>query len=123
MVVALSTLGAACVAFGVAGEWVVNHVAAPAAASVLHGGLYARSVLTGGGHLASIKVPFDYFKPSELAAVAATVVLGGLLARTYMRIREPRAVGMLRAIHNGSVNDYAAYAVFGVITAVIVLAS
>ncbi|HEY5196849.1 MAG TPA: proton-conducting transporter membrane subunit [Solirubrobacteraceae bacterium] len=123
MVTALSTLGVACVAFGVGGDWIVNHVAAPAAASVLHGGLYAGAVLAGGGRLPSVNVPFEYFKPAELAAVAATVVVGGLLARTYMRIREPRAVGVLRAIHNGSVNDYAAYAVFGVVAAVVVLAS
>jgi len=55
--------------------------------------------------------------------VAATLLAGGLLAWTYMRIREPRAVGMLRAIHNGSVNDYAAYGVFGVVAAVVALAS
>ena len=65
---------------------------------------------------------FEYFKPGELVAVAGTVLLGGILARTYMRIREPRAVGMLRALHTGSVNDYAAYAMFGVIAAVVVLA-
>lgn len=123
MVVALSALGGACLAFGVFGSWIVDHVAAPAAAGVLHAGLYARGVLGGGGRVGAVKVSFEYFKPSELAAVAATLVAGALLARTYMRIREPRAVGMLRAIHNGSVNDYAAYAVFGVVAAVVVLAA
>ena len=36
MVVALSTLGVACVVFGLLGSWILNHVAAPAAAGVLH---------------------------------------------------------------------------------------
>jgi multicomponent Na+:H+ antiporter subunit D len=123
MVVALSTLGVACVAFGVFGSWILDHVAAPAAAGVLHAGLYAGAVLGSGGPIGTVKVSFDYFKPTELAAVAATLLAGGLVARTYMRVDEPRAVGMLRAIHNGSVNDYAAYVVFGVVAAVVVLAS
>jgi multicomponent Na+:H+ antiporter subunit D len=123
MVVALSTLGSACVAFGLLGTWILNHVAAPAAAGVLHASRYAGAVLGGGGRIGSVKVSFDYFKPGELVAVAGTVLLGGVLARTYMRIHEPRAVAMLRAVHSGSVNDYAAYAVFGVLAAVVVLAS
>jgi multicomponent Na+:H+ antiporter subunit D len=122
MVVALSTLGAGCVVFGVFGNWILNNVAGPAAAGVLHGGRYAHAVLHSGGPIGVVRVSFDYFKPPELIAVAATVVCGGLLARTYMRIREPRGVSVLRAIHNGSVNDYAAYAVIGVLGAVAVLA-
>jgi multicomponent Na+:H+ antiporter subunit D len=123
MVVALSTLAGACVAFGVFGSWVVDHVAAPAAAGVLHAGRYAGAALAGGGRLGGVRVSFEYFKPTEVIAVAGTLVVGGLLARTYLRIREPRAVGLLRAMHTGSVNDYAAYAVFGVLSAVLVLAS
>jgi multicomponent Na+:H+ antiporter subunit D len=122
MVTALSTLSVACLGFGLFPDWILDHVAGPAAAGVLHGGLYARAVLGGGGSIGTIAVSFHYFKPTELAGVAATLVLGGLLARTYIRISEPRAVSLLRAVHNGSVNDYAAYAVLGVIGAVAVLA-
>jgi len=89
----------------------------------LHSTLYAHTVLAGGGAIGAITVPFEYFKPTELVAVAATLGIGGLIARTYLRVPEPRAIGWLRAVHNGSVNDYAAYAVIGVLGAVVVLAS
>ncbi|HWH09964.1 MAG TPA: proton-conducting transporter membrane subunit [Solirubrobacteraceae bacterium] len=122
MVVALSTLGGACVVFGLFPDWTLDHVAGPAAAGVLHAGRYAQAALGHGGTIGGVGVSFRYLKPTELIAVAGTVAAGGLLARTYIRIREPRAVGLLRAIHNGSVNDYAAYAVLGVIGAAVVLA-
>ncbi len=123
MLVAFSTLSGACVAFGLFPRWILDHVAGPAAAGVLHSSLYTHAVLAGGGAIGSVKVPFEYFKPAELVAVAATVALGALGASTYLRIREPRPIGWLRALHNGSVNDYAAYAVLGVLGAVVVLAS
>jgi multicomponent Na+:H+ antiporter subunit D len=41
----------------------------------------------------------------------------------YLRVRaEPLPVRLLRAAHNGSANDYAAYAVGGILIAITVLA-
>jgi multicomponent Na+:H+ antiporter subunit D len=43
-------------------------------------------------------------------------VLGLLLAWWYVRrSREPRPITWLRALHTGSVNDYAAYSVTGLV--------
>ncbi len=123
MLVAFSTLSGACVVFGLFPRWILDHVAGPAAAGVLHSSLYAHAVLASGGAIGSVSVPFEYFKPTELVAVAATLAVGALAARAYLRISEPRAIGWLRALHNGSVNDYAAYAVLGVVGAAVVLAS
>jgi multicomponent Na+:H+ antiporter subunit D len=109
--------------FGLFPRWILDHVAGPAAAGVLHSSLYASAVLRSGGTIGSVNVPFEYFKPTELVAVAATLAVGGLAARTYLRISEPRPIGWLRALHNGSVNDYAAYAVCGVLGTVLLLAS
>jgi hypothetical protein len=36
-------------------------------------------------------------------------------------VREPGVIRVLRAVHNGSVNDYAAYAVGGMLTVIVVL--
>lgn len=38
-----------------------------------------------------------------------------------MKVEEPRPVRLLRAIHNGSVNDYAGLAVIGLLSTVAVL--
>ena len=123
MLVAFSTLSGACVVFGLFPRWILDHVAGPAAAGVLHSSLYTHAVLASGGAIGSVRVPFEYFKPTELVAVAATLAVGALAARAYLRIGEPRPIGWLRALHNGSVNDYAAYAVLGVVGAAVVLAS
>ena len=42
--------------------------------------------------------------------MAGTLVVGAWLAWAYLRIREPRVISGLRAIHTGSANDYAGYA-------------
>ena len=39
----------------------------------------------------------------------------------YLRAREPAPVRLLRAAHTGSVNDYAAYAVAGMLAVIAVL--
>jgi multicomponent Na+:H+ antiporter subunit D len=41
------------------------------------------------------------------------VLVAIALARWYLRAREPLPVRALRALHTGSVNDYAAYAILG----------
>ncbi|HEU0316124.1 MAG TPA: hypothetical protein VFR49_02275, partial [Solirubrobacteraceae bacterium] len=70
-----------------------------------------------------LHVAFDYLDPQELGAVAATVVLGLALARVYLRVPEPAPIRLLRALHTGSVNDYAGYAVIGVVAALLALAT
>ena len=40
-----------------------------------------------------------------------------------MRVGEPAPITLLRALHNGSVNDYAAFAVVGMLRAFAVLAT
>jgi multicomponent Na+:H+ antiporter subunit D len=58
-----------------------------------------------------------------LITVAITGALGAALACVYLRIREPAPITLLRRLHTGSVNDYAAFAVIGVLGALAVLAT
>ena len=53
--------------------------------------------------------------------MAGCAVAGAVLAWAYPRAREPRPVRLLRAAHTGSVNDYAAYAVAGMLAVIAVL--
>jgi multicomponent Na+:H+ antiporter subunit D len=122
MTVALWVLGGGCVAFGVLPDWTLDHLAGPAAAGLLHAGAYSRGLMAGGIGLPLPRVGFRYFDPVELLTVAATVVAGLALARVYLRISEPRPIRLLRALHTGSVNDYAAFWVVGVLAALAALA-
>jgi multicomponent Na+:H+ antiporter subunit D len=122
MVVALTALGGGCLAFGVVPSWAIDHLAAPAASGLLHAGTYAQGVLGGGGRIPPLHLAFDYLEPSELATVAGTVVAGLVLARVYLRSAEPAPIRLLRALHTGSVNDYAGYAVIGLLAALLTLA-
>ena len=106
MVTALGGLALCCVAFGVLPTAVLNRMMAPAAAGLLNPGLV---------RLPHLHVPLTYLDVTELTTVGASVLLAGLLVRIYLRIREPAPVRMLRTLHNGSVNDYAAYVVAGTI--------
>ena len=121
MLAGFASLGACCVAFGVAGPVVLGRLMAPAASGLLHPGRYAAGVLSGSARLAALRIPFDYFSPAELSSVAASVTVAAALAWGYLRMREPRVIRALRAIHTGSTNDYAAYAVAGTLAAVAVL--
>jgi multicomponent Na+:H+ antiporter subunit D len=121
MLTALVSLGAGCIAFGAAGPAVLARLMAPAAASLLHPGRYARAVLAGSGRLPALRVPFDYGSPAELASVGISVVIAAALAWAYLRIREPLPVRLLRAAHTGSANDYAGYAVAGTLMVIAVL--
>jgi multicomponent Na+:H+ antiporter subunit D len=123
MTVALWLLGAAAVAFGVFPNWVILHIAAPAASSLLHAGAYSHAVLTGAAQVPQVRVSFSYFSAEELITVAITALLGGGLAWVYLRIGEPAPITLLRRLHTGSVNDYAAFAVIGVLGALAVLAT
>jgi multicomponent Na+:H+ antiporter subunit D len=121
MLAALAALGAGCVAFGVAGPVVLRRLMAPAAAGLLSPARYASAVLAGGGRLPALRVPFDYWSPAELGSVAGTLAVAAVLAWGYLRIREPLVIRGLRALHTGSANDYAAYAIAGTLAVIAVL--
>jgi multicomponent Na+:H+ antiporter subunit D len=121
MLTGFATLGACCVAFGAAGPLVLRTLMAPAASSLLHPGRYALGVLSGSARLPGTTVAFDYFSPAELGIAAASVAVAAALTWGYLRIAEPGVIRGLRAIHTGSANDYAAYAVAGTLAVIAVL--
>ncbi len=122
MVAGLGSLAACCVVFGVLPQFFLDSVMAPAAASLLHPARYASGVLTGLARLPALRLPpFDYVSPVELTTLGACAAAGAALAWWYLRAREPAPVRLLRAAHTGSVNDYAAYAVAGMLAVIAVL--
>ena len=121
MTAAFVVLGGCCVAFGVAGSLVIRGLMGPAAGGLLSPARYASGVLAGTARLPRLSVPFDYGSPAELLAVAATLAVAAALLWGYLRIREPAPVRALRALHNGSANDYAGYAVAGTLAIIAVL--
>jgi multicomponent Na+:H+ antiporter subunit D len=121
MVAGLASLAGCCVAFGVLPQFFLGSVMAPAAASLLYPAQYAHGVLTGLARLPALHLPFDYFSPGELVSVAGCAAAGAALAWAYLRTREPGPVRLLRAAHTGSVNDYAAYAIAGMLAVIAVL--
>jgi multicomponent Na+:H+ antiporter subunit D len=104
-------LGAACVSFGVLPGLVVDRVAAPAVSTLLHPAEYARGVLARVGDVPASAVSFSYGNVGDLLVAALTVVLGVALAIAYLRMPEPAPIRLLRAVHTGSVNDYAVLAI------------
>jgi multicomponent Na+:H+ antiporter subunit D len=115
-------LGALCVGFGLMAGPLMNELAAPAATGLLEGEAYAAAVLDEDG--ARLNVPAlhpHFWGAAELIPTAAAVALGLLLARAVVGGREPRAITTLRALHNGSVNDYAAYTVAGLVLVIAAL--
>ena len=121
MVAGLASLAACCVVFGVLPRFFLDSVMAPAAAGLLNPARYASGVLTGLARLPALHLPFDYLSPGELVSVAGCAAAGAALAWAYLRAREPGPVRLLRAMHTGSVNDYAAYAVAGMLAVIAVL--
>lgn len=121
MLTGLVVLGGCCVGFGVTGSLVLRHLMTPAAAGLLNPARYAASVLGRAARLPLPHIGFAYISASELTSVAATLVVAVALAWGYLRIREPWPVRVLRAAHNGSANDYAAYAVAGLLAVIAVL--
>jgi len=121
MVAGLASLAACCVGFGVLPRFFLDSVMAPAAASLLNPARYDSGVLTGLAPLPALHLPFDYASPGELISVAGCAAAGAALAWVYLRAREPAPVRLLRAAHTGSVNDYAAYAVAGMLAVIAVL--
>jgi multicomponent Na+:H+ antiporter subunit D len=121
MFTALSVLGVCCVAFGVGGSLVLRHLMSQAAAGLMSPVRYAGGVLSTFARLPNPHIPFAYISATELGSVAGTVLVAALLAWAYLHTREPLPVRLLRAAHNGSANDYAAYAAAGLLTVVAVL--
>jgi multicomponent Na+:H+ antiporter subunit D len=122
MVVSFALLSLACVAFGVIPTVMVPHVVAPAAAGLLAAGTYAKDVLAGGGHLPSVSVSFHYFAPKEWVPALGAVVAAVPLAYYVVRRGPVAVLEKVRAVQNGSVNDYASYLVAGVVATVATLA-
>ncbi|MGE5291172.1 MAG: complex I subunit 5 family protein [Micromonosporaceae bacterium] len=121
MVTGFASLSLCCVAFGVVPQFFLGRVMAPAASSLLHPARYVHAVLSGTGSAPKLNVAFNYVEPSQLITVGVTIAAGVALALTYLRIREPAPVRLLRALHNGSANDYTAYAVAGILIVIGVL--
>ena len=121
MRIVLIALGASCVAFGALPGLVIDHVATPAAAALLHPAAYTAGILTGPTALPHTSVSFAFVGLSHVVVSIVTVVLGIALAVRYVRGCEPAVVRLLRAVHTGSVNDYAALLAAGFLTAVVVL--
>jgi multicomponent Na+:H+ antiporter subunit D len=110
---ALATL---CVAFGVLHGLLLPHVLAPAAGWLADGPAYGHAVLAGGGTLRTRALDFVYLDPILLVTVLVTAAAG--LALAYRVMRGDRAARLLRpltALQTGSVNDYAAYLVVGLL--------
>jgi len=121
MRVTLSTLGTACVAFGILPGLVIRHVAGPAASIVLHPRSYAAGVLAGHAEVPAASVHFAYANGFDIAIAALTLALGLALAARYLRAPEPAPIRLLRAVHTGSVNDYAAFVAVGMLVVYAVL--
>jgi multicomponent Na+:H+ antiporter subunit D len=123
MVVSFLMLSVGCIAFGVAPTWVLDHLVGPATASLTDSGTYAAATLAGHGHLPAVQVPFTYLDPVRLLVSGGTVAVGVLVAWWVVRHERRTASGLrpLVALHTGSVNDYAAFAVLGLVVSVLVL--
>jgi multicomponent Na+:H+ antiporter subunit D len=122
MVTALGGLGACCVAFGVLPGPTLRHLAAPAASGLTNSASYVAGVLSGWSRLPHLSIPLDYGEPAELDGSFVSLFLATLLVRWYLGHREPTPVRVLRAAHNGSVNDYAALVVAGTLGLITALA-
>jgi multicomponent Na+:H+ antiporter subunit D len=121
MRISLITLAVACIAVGAVPYLIVHNVAGPAASILLHPPAYAADVLGSGGAVPKLDLPFSYGKPEDLIITVVEVVVGLALAAAYLRMKEPRPITALRRLHNGSVNDYAAFAVAGLVVSSFVL--
>ncbi len=121
MLTSLVILSVCCIAFGIVPGKVINHTMAPAASGLLHPQQYAYDVLAGVGSLPHVFVTFDYTDVMELVLLVVSVGLGALLTAFYLRSKEPLPVRALRAVHTGSVNDYAAFLAAGAVAVIAAL--
>ena len=102
--------------------WIPDHIVDPAMSALLESGRYAPVVIDRVGRITELTVDFDYGAGDEPAIAPVSVALGLLLARRVVRRAAPKIVSPLRAVHNGSVNDCAGYAIGGMALVVTVLA-
>jgi multicomponent Na+:H+ antiporter subunit D len=121
MRISLVTLGVACAAFGVFAAALVRRVAGPAASLLLHGDVYSHVVLSSGGAVPQSSAEFDWAKPEGWLVLGGELVAGALLTVAYLRTGPWRPIEWLRRLHTGSVNDYATYAVVGVVVTFVAL--
>ena len=122
MAVGLIGLGGCCVAFGVFPRTILSRLMEPAAGGLLDAGRYAAAELRSGGRIVPTSVNFAYADTMELAVVVVTLALAVLGVRAFVRARrDPAPIRLLRAVHTGSANDYAAYAVAGLVALVAAL--
>ena len=84
---------------------------------------YGHAVLAGAARIPHVHLGLNYFDPQELVTVAISIAIGLTLATVYVRVNKPGPMTLLRRIQNGSVNDYAAFAVVGLLCTLAVLAS
>jgi multicomponent Na+:H+ antiporter subunit D len=122
MLVGLLTLGGGCLAFGALAELIVPRIAAPAASSLLHPATYAAAALGAGHAVPHSDIAFSYAEPKTWIITVAEILAGALVAVLAVRVRDvPAPLRWLRALHTGSVNDYAAFAALGLAGAAYVL--
>lgn len=123
MAISFVALGGLCFAFGVAPRPFVDHLMAPAAGGLLEAGRYARTVLGSPSRLVVPRIPIPFVSLEGLASSGATLALGLLTAWWWLRTPEPAPMRSLRALHTGSVNDYAAFSIAGLVGAMVFLAA
>ena len=121
MLVALVALAGACLALGLLPSVLQRHVLRPAAGALLAGPRYGQGLLAGGMTLPLAEVKFHYFSGVELGLALGAVVLAVPIARWSTRATGSRTVARLRSVQNGSVNDYAAFLITGLLVTVAVL--
>jgi multicomponent Na+:H+ antiporter subunit D len=129
MRVALSALAAGCVGFGAFAAWIVPHLVAPAASELVAPATYARGVLSGAAVVVHHSVAKPYLSLPDVLTSLLTVAAGLALAAIVLRRGgrtgdEPgdlRVLRPLRALHTGSVNDYAAFLAVGTVGVVVPL--
>ncbi|HTJ71770.1 MAG TPA: proton-conducting transporter membrane subunit [Actinospica sp.] len=119
MATGLIGLGGCCLAFGVFPQQILRMLMEPAAGGLLETARYTAAQLHVGGTVTAAHVTFKYSDWLEIAVTVATLLIAALVVRGYLRLRrDPQPIRGLRALHTGSANDYAAYAVLGLIALV-----
>ena len=69
----------------------------------------------------ALPISFQYLSVAELFTTLGTDLAGLALAWWYVRRPEPLLMRAAWAMHTGSVNDYAGYAVLGIVVTVTAL--
>ncbi|MCP2336313.1 complex I subunit 5 family protein [Actinomadura rupiterrae] len=113
MVTGFLSLAACCVALGVLSRPVVEHAMKPAAGALVHGDLYASAARGKVTPIPAPDVTLHYLAPSSLLLTLGCLLAGLVLARVSGRVVDAPPLRRLAALHNGSVNDYAALAAAG----------